>query len=45
MTKFLEKKIEPDIDGLIAVLRREETPRRVHYIELFLDGGRRFNVR
>ncbi len=28
----------PDADGLLSCLRREGTPRRVHLMELFLDG-------
>jgi uroporphyrinogen decarboxylase len=29
--------IEPNIEELLAVLRRERAPKRVHHIELFLD--------
>jgi uroporphyrinogen decarboxylase len=29
--------VQPDIDELLAVLRREGAPKRVHHIELFLD--------
>jgi len=32
------KSVEPNADALLANLRREGTPRRVHYMELFLDG-------
>ncbi len=30
--------VAPDAEALLANLRREGTPRRVHYMELFLDG-------
>ena len=30
--------VQPDAEALLANLRREGTPRRVHYIELFLDA-------
>ena len=30
--------IQPDAEALVANLRREGTPPRVHYMELFLDG-------
>ena len=30
--------VKPDCEGLLANLRRQGTPRRVHYLELFLDG-------
>jgi len=36
MEKF-SRKIEPDWQGFMKNLRREATPDRVHYIELFLD--------
>jgi uroporphyrinogen decarboxylase len=29
--------VHPDIDELLAVLRRERAPKRIHHIELFLD--------
>ena len=32
-------RIEPDVDELVAVIRREAVPRRVHHIELLLDEG------
>jgi len=35
--KLLEKKIEPDIEELLAVIRQQSLPKRVHYLELFLD--------
>jgi uroporphyrinogen decarboxylase len=35
--KIFEKEIEPDVDELLAVIRREAIPKRVHFIELFLD--------
>lgn len=36
--KLLEKKIEPDIEGLLAVIRRQPIPARVYHLELYLDG-------
>ncbi len=35
--KFLGNKISPDVDELIAVIKREKIPKRVHFIELFID--------
>lgn len=35
---MLEKEIKPDKDALLRNLRREGTPSRVHYLELFLDA-------
>ena len=35
--KTFEKPIEPDIEELLAVIRREAASSRVHHIELFLD--------
>lgn len=37
--KLLDKKIEPDVEGLLAVIKRQ-SPRsgRVHHLELFLDA-------
>jgi len=29
--------IVPDVEELIAVIKREKRPQRVHFIELFLD--------
>ncbi|MDP6115378.1 MAG: uroporphyrinogen decarboxylase family protein [Planctomycetota bacterium] len=34
----LEINITPDWEGLVSCIRREGTPSRVHYIELFLDS-------
>ena len=34
---LLEKAIEPDVEGLLSVIRRSAEPKRVHNIELFLD--------
>jgi uroporphyrinogen decarboxylase len=34
---FFDRKIEPDVDELIDVIRRNKPGRRVHVIELFLD--------
>jgi len=38
MKEILSVPVEPDADAFLANLRREGTPRRVHYIELFLDA-------
>ena len=38
MTNPFCKAIAPDWEGLVACIERRGTPRRVHYIELFLDG-------
>ena len=35
---MLDIPVQPDCEALLANLRREGTPRRVHYLELFLDG-------
>ena len=35
---ILEKTIEPDIEGLLAVINRRAAPKRVHHVELLLDG-------
>jgi uroporphyrinogen decarboxylase len=37
MTK-LSNTVQPDVGELVDVLLRRKTPRRVHHIELFLDG-------
>ena len=29
--------VQPDVDELLSVLRREQAPKRIHHIELFLD--------
>ncbi|MBE3039520.1 MAG: hypothetical protein IMZ62_11995, partial [Chloroflexi bacterium] len=34
----LETPVKPDWEALIANLRRQGTPRRVHHLELFQDG-------
>ena len=34
---MLEKKIISDVQELLAIIRREVIPKRVHFIELFLD--------
>jgi uroporphyrinogen decarboxylase len=31
-------KVVPDVDELVAVIRRQQKPKRVHHIELFLDA-------
>ena len=36
--RFLSRPVQPDIDGLLACIRREGTPRRVYNVELFLDA-------
>ena len=36
--KYLSVEITPDWEGLLQCIQRRGTPRRVHYIELFLDG-------
>jgi len=49
-TPFSSVQVKPDWEEFVACIRRKGTPRRVHYIELFLDGevqqaiGKRFNV-
>ncbi|MFH1613759.1 MAG: uroporphyrinogen decarboxylase family protein [Planctomycetota bacterium] len=35
--RFFEKTIEPDVESLLNVIRPGNEPRRVHFIELFLD--------
>jgi uroporphyrinogen decarboxylase len=35
---LLDIPVKPDCEALLANLRREGTPERVHYLELFLDG-------
>jgi uroporphyrinogen decarboxylase len=35
---MLEKPVKPDWEGLVDCIMRRGTPRRVHHIELFLDG-------
>jgi len=34
----LHRNVQPDFEALLANLRREGTPRRVHHMELFHDG-------
>jgi uroporphyrinogen decarboxylase len=38
MALFEGTTVVPDVDELLAVLRRERLPKRVHHIELFLDA-------
>jgi uroporphyrinogen decarboxylase len=38
MKCFSNVTITPDWEGLVRCIRRQGTPRRVHHIELFLDG-------
>jgi uroporphyrinogen decarboxylase len=35
---MFEIQVKPDFEALLANLRREGTPKRVHFLELFLDG-------
>ncbi len=35
---LLDIPVKPDYEALLANLRRQGTPERVHYLELFLDG-------
>ena len=47
---LLEQKIEPDFNGFLKCIRREEEPKRVYFAELFLDPeiveavARRFDI-
>ena len=34
---FFGKTLKPDVEELLAVLRRQRSPKRIHHIELFLD--------
>ena len=34
---LLSKPVKPDAEAFLRCIRREGTPERVHYIELFLD--------
>jgi uroporphyrinogen decarboxylase len=38
MKLLLDNPVEPDVEALIALVRREKTAARVHHVELFLDG-------
>lgn len=35
---LLDIPVQPDYEALLANLRKQDTPKRVHYLELFLDG-------
>ena len=35
---MFEKSVKPNCEALLANLKREGTPERVHFLELFLDG-------
>ncbi|MBT6148224.1 MAG: hypothetical protein HOH74_22505, partial [Gemmatimonadetes bacterium] len=35
---MLQIPVQPDYEALLANLKRQGTPQRVHYLELFLDG-------
>ncbi len=35
---MLDISVQPDYEALLSNLKREGTPKRVHYMELFLDG-------
>jgi uroporphyrinogen decarboxylase len=37
LQKLFATTVRPDVDELLAVLRRERAPKRIHHIELFLD--------
>lgn len=39
MGGFFSVKVKPDYEALLANLRREGTPKRVHFFELFLDAN------
>lgn len=38
MTDLLSKPVQPDYEAFLKCLRRQGTPERVHFIELFLDA-------
>ena len=42
---LLEQAIEPDVEALLALIRRSAIPKRVHHIELFLDDEIKQQVR
>jgi uroporphyrinogen decarboxylase len=35
--EFFSSPVQPDVEELLAVLRREKAPKRIHHLELFLD--------
>ena len=39
MSQYFSAEVKPDYEALLAVLRREGTPGRVHFFELFLDAN------
>lgn len=41
---MLDIAVKPDYTALLSNLRREGTPERVHYMELFLDGEIKWNI-
>jgi len=41
---LLEIPVQPDYEALLANLRLQGTPERVHYLELFLDGEIKQNI-
>ncbi|MBD3185176.1 uroporphyrinogen-III decarboxylase-like protein [Candidatus Poribacteria bacterium] len=41
---LLDIPVKPDYEALLSNLRREGTPRRVHYLELFLDGEIKWSI-
>ena len=44
MSHTFSVSIEPDVEDLLRVLRREAAPRRLHHLELFLDPEIRVSV-
>ena len=38
MKLLQDNPVEPDVEGFIALMRREKRPARVHHVELFLDS-------
>lgn len=38
MSSLLNRRIAPDAEAFLSNLRREGTPKRVHHMELYLDG-------
>jgi len=41
---LLDKPIKPDYEALMANIRRKGTSKRVHYLELFLDGEIKWKI-
>ena len=38
MDRMFEQAVTPDVEEFIGVVRRTKRPKRVHFVELFLDG-------